>query len=559
VSWIIEQCRPRIIAGLCFCMYSELVLFSSGHTLANQAFLAQGHPIEPVQRWVRCMALCNAFLELLGLVGLFSKTVSPRIVEAYFCCTSLLGLFLRVSHGQLTAFYLYPLAFAGMRLLPLMTTVFVGMFGTILHNSICNTFVPSLSPKFMFAHVLLLPLIARACQSELRRSFDMQQRLVVQSKASAKLFSTVCDAACWLAADGFTILESDSRLDEIFGCRAHGTNFTCYLPKEEMERFSSAKASAGQRQMHDAVVLLPSTLIGASGERHQVDLFIEDVRGELGIVEEQKLPGFLVGIRVAALVQAGLATEECDLEVPAALLPWNRQVALVSDDVASPDAETASLPETLCSVQQPHPILHTCTRDDFYRGLLFGTGEASLPTMETLLARDTVLATLELICDHAIGGVLVCIAEAKAFQQVFGTRVPNAPCARSSDQGYMTDYLRGVHVSEARFQASFREFTRHAQNDRWPEDHPHELARGRPKDGAFLLSTDGFRVKCSAKLLGLAAPARWEGVGTKHEAALACAWMIPGVSVFVKSDSGSLHFVQKQEDTLHVYQVEKLR
>merc|ERR1712039_136393 len=115
---------------------------------------------------------------------------------------------------------------------------------------------------------------------------------------------------------------------------------------------------------------------------------------------------------------------------------------------------------------------------------------------------------------------------------------------------------RGIHVRDLRFRDAFREYTRHTDDDRWPENHPDEVARGLPKDGAFLLSTDGFRVKCSAKLLGLVPAARWEGVGTKHEAALACAWAIPSAFVFVKSDSGSIHIVQKQDTVLHVYRVD---
>eukprot|EP00443_Scrippsiella_acuminata_P063874 CAMPEP_0115554558 /NCGR_PEP_ID=MMETSP0271-20121206/97356_1 /TAXON_ID=71861 /ORGANISM="Scrippsiella trochoidea, Strain CCMP3099" /LENGTH=453 /DNA_ID=CAMNT_0002988289 /DNA_START=313 /DNA_END=1674 /DNA_ORIENTATION=- len=449
---------------------------------------------------------------------------------------------------------------AGVRFNPLIISLFVAFLGTLVHratNGMSMSMDPSSHLGVLALVVLSWLVIARAQQSELRCLFDAQRCLAVKSNASAKLLSTVCDAACWLAADGSTILESDPRVDEVLGCKAQGTDFVCYLPDEEKKRFHMALVSAGTRHVLDPVVLLPSTLRGAGSRQYEMDLFIEDVRAEWDASEGRNLPGFLVGIRLAVPEQAASSfMTECDLEAPVKLLRRCDQIALESDAASSRNGETMSLPETLRSAQLPYPIFQTCTQEALHRALYSGTGDADVPTIECPLARDTVLATLELICNHALGGALVCIAEAKAFEHVFGAEVPNAACTRSSDQGYMTDYLRGIHVRDARFQDAFREFTRPTHNDRWPEDYPDELARGRPKDGAFLLSMDGYRVQCSAKLLGLAPVARWESVGTKHEAALACAWAIPGAFVFVKSDSGSLHFVQRAGTTLHVYQVE---
>merc|ERR1712048_771642 len=117
----------------------------------------------------------------------------------------------------------------------------------------------------------------------------------------------------------------------------------------------------------------------------------------------------------------------------------------------------------------------------------------------------------------------------------------------------MTERLRAIHVSDRRFAVAFSEFTQPNDNDRWPVDHPDEGARGRPKDGAFLLSTSGYRVKCGAKLLGLAPTGVWPNMGTKHDAALSCAWAVRGSFVFVVSSNGSRHLALRNKDSLHVY------
>jgi len=542
----------------------DLYLACGGYTVADQEYIVTGAPhIKPAEGWLRLMAFGCALLWLGGLVIVLTKIAPASFFETYFCSVLMLDCFMRTSHGHhglINVIYVYSMMLAGVRLCPFIVTVLMIAMGIQVHNAIfsCGWMC---KPSLVWSFVAFV-LVDGAHQSELRCLYDAQHSLAVKNKATARLLSSVCDVACWLAADGLTILEGDPRLDAILGCKAENTQFTCYLPVEERQRFQSAKASAakgsGTKQRHDPVVLLPSTLNGAGCRPCQVDLFIEDVRAELGTAEERNLPGFLVGIRLAIPDCAVMCMAECDPESPAiaASPPLYRGSTLESDGVASSHGGAASLPETLLSPRLPQPVLHNCTREALHRALLSGTCEVGLPTVESPRARGAVLASLDLICNHASGGVLFCVAEADAFEQVLGTGVPGAPCTQSSDQGYMTDSLRGIHIRDARFQDSFREYTRHTHNDRWPEDHPDEWARGRPKDGAFLLSTDGYRVKCSAKLLGLTAPVRWEGVGTKHEAALACAWAIPGASVFVKSDSGSLHFVQKRETTLHVYQVD---
>merc|ERR1712151_49901 len=80
-------------------------------------------------------------------------------------------------------------------------------------------------------------------------------------------------------------------------------------------------------------------------------------------------------------------------------------------------------------------------------------------------------------------------------------------------------------------------------------------ARGQPKDGAFLIGFSGYRAKCAAKILGLRPPMAWRGVGTKHEAALACAWAVRGSVVVVRSDSGTLHVLWRRGNVAHVHKI----
>jgi len=120
----------------------------------------------------------------------------------------------------------------------------------------------------------------------------------------------------------------------------------------------------------------------------------------------------------------------------------------------------------------------------------------------------------------------------------------------------MTGLLKGVHISEERFAAAFAAFTEHADSDRWPQDHPHVEARGQPKDGAFLISPSGYRLKCAVKMLGLVPATSWGSVGTKHEAAMACAWAVPDCCVLVRSDAGLVHVMFRLLNTLHVRRLE---
>lgn len=108
-------------------------------------------------------------------------------------------------------------------------------------------------------------------------------------------------------------------------------------------------------------------------------------------------------------------------------------------------------------------------------------------------------------------------------------------------KGYMTERLRDVHVSDPAFVQAMREFSAHSEGDAWDPNHE---AGGLPKDGYALLNIKGFRVICAARLQGLPiAPFKWNGVGTRHSAALNACWALRRfpVVVVVRSERGKIH------------------
>jgi len=207
------------------------------------------------------------------------------------------------------------------------------------------------------------------------------------------------------------------------------------------------------------------------------------------------------------------------------------------------------------SAQLPPIQMHGwCSLKTMEAALREGSPSLGLLAVACPQALATLKTVLHLVCECAVAGTLVCVADPDALSEAF-PQERGRPCAKSSDDGYMTRLLRGVHVSDERFAGAFREYTLHSDSDRWPESHPDLEARGRPKDGAFLLSKSGYRVKCAVKLLGMQPAATWANVGTKHEAATGCAWAVQGSYVFVRSDSGSVHLVVRRRDRVHAYPI----
>lgn len=132
------------------------------------------------------------------------------------------------------------------------------------------------------------------------------------------------------------------------------------------------------------------------------------------------------------------------------------------------------------------------------------------------------------------GGCLVIIAPKQELQQLR---------TKSTDDGYMSERLKGVSCHDKLFAEALCDFAQHSDSDRWPETYHDAAARGLPKDGAMLLDPFGYRTKCAAKILGLVAPCDWPGHGTRHEAALAVAFKLRHAIVMIRSDGGTLHLV----------------
>merc|ERR1740117_1262487 len=105
--------------------------------------------------------------------------------------------------------------------------------------------------------------------------------------------------------------------------------------------------------------------------------------------------------------------------------------------------------------------------------------------------------------------------------------------------GYMTECLHPLHVSNEEFVKQMQDFTDHELdlNDRWPSDHE---AAGLPKDGYLLLRESGRCKLAAARLVGLPTPPyQWDRVGTRHLAALSACWALRrrAAMVIVRSDS----------------------
>jgi len=572
MSWVIEMNRDRIVAAMGLFVAFDLWWFFTGRALISST----RDGMEAGARDWR--ALPGAFAQLASMVAFRSGKLPPRIFEFVMCSVAVLEASTRISAHvptAVTVFVAFPV-FTCVRLRAIAPTG-LGIHAVI---ALCAGQAPedAKSGHLCFLIFSLLGGIFALYQhANWKCIFDLQHDLAVEKRATEKLLAMLCDAGCWLAPDGDAILRNDARLNEIIGLDVSGSSFRSRMPLEERQLFRAATVDAKVSNLQDPVLLLPSSLYGSDMKPQRVDLFIVDIRSEFAALADRTRPGFLIGIRLAApectapaieqapfdLVQASASpssqhSSELGFQSPTFRLPICDLRTALADrantseiEVHRKPSDPTSIPETLRSAQLPCPIAHNCGR----KGVLDWLLDVGDPGLDSPRLRDTVDATLELMCDHALGGALVCVADSRDFQQVFAKIGGSQSCTRSSDEGYMTDFLRGVHVRDARFREAFREFTRHTSNDRWPDDHPDERARGQPKDGAILLSTRGYRVQCSAKLLGLAPAASWGSFGTKHEAALACAWAIPGCFVFVKSDSGPLHVVVKHGDGLHVCSV----
>jgi len=155
-------------------------------------------------------------------------------------------------------------------------------------------------------------------------------------------------------------------------------------------------------------------------------------------------------------------------------------------------------------------------------------------------ANNTVEHILNLVL-QAHSGVCAIVAPDEQLRRLVG----HAHC---SDEGGMTHYMKGLHVSNPEFEKRFLEFTEHTDTDRWPDDHSEPSLRGKPKDGiAVLLSPSGYRVKCAVRLEGLPLSSKtWSQRGMRHMTALAVADFLVQSMVIVRSCVGQVHVLVKE-------------
>lgn len=92
------------------------------------------------------------------------------------------------------------------------------------------------------------------------------------------------------------------------------------------------------------------------------------------------------------------------------------------------------------------------------------------------------------------------------------------------------------------FSTQIAEFTNQDGNDRWPNDYHDVEARGKAKDGLFLVSFNGTVQTAAAKIMKLKTHEyEWLGSGARHTAALHAASTIQRGAVIVRSQNGAIH------------------
>eukprot|EP00443_Scrippsiella_acuminata_P095644 CAMPEP_0115383748 /NCGR_PEP_ID=MMETSP0271-20121206/6754_1 /TAXON_ID=71861 /ORGANISM="Scrippsiella trochoidea, Strain CCMP3099" /LENGTH=508 /DNA_ID=CAMNT_0002807085 /DNA_START=409 /DNA_END=1936 /DNA_ORIENTATION=- len=437
---------------------------------------------------------------------------------------------------------------------------------------------------------------------------DYQQALQAAQDASETLFAIFCDAKFWVATDASTIITKDPRLDSMMGAAMLGEQLQQHLSAEDQQRLRSTVTQLEASGAPTHAVLLPLSLQPRVGSPVDVDLFIVDRRkhggrrsssrgdgcgfraddndSEIGLsaampgVECPRRglsPGFLVGLRLvrtaepdvpvvspSALDMAAVAAESLredavtDFRAPSQDVSSGAMHAAQSRGMRSEVTEV-SVSWTLPSGDRTPAEVSTCSRAELEGAILAGKWAGLPMPLSSAQEKATVLTAIHLVCERARGGAFLCIGRKRSFDQVFKSNAQGqagtVPSLTTCDCGYMTNLLKRIHISDERFAAAFAAFTECSTSDVWPRDHPDASARGRPKNGALLLSTSGYRLLCAAKISGLVAPRSWRGGGTKHEVAMACAWSVPGCFVLVRSAAGPIHAMFSCDNALQVVQL----
>jgi len=176
--------------------------------------------------------------------------------------------------------------------------------------------------------------------------------------------------------------------------------------------------------------------------------------------------------------------------------------------------------ENCCEVTCRAAIMAELSR---WKDCAGGHPELSFTTVERIIG----------LMRRADAGALIVIAPRMSLGRL---------CFETTDSGYLTQRLHGVSVHSAEFEDTLMDFAAHTDTDCWPVDYHDLKAHGLPKDGALLLSPEGYSLKGAAKIIGLPrAPCQWAGHGTRHETALAVAAYLDQAVVLVHSSNGHMH------------------
>eukprot|EP00931_Biecheleriopsis_adriatica_P088984 TRINITY_DN63196_c0_g1_i1.p1 TRINITY_DN63196_c0_g1~~TRINITY_DN63196_c0_g1_i1.p1 ORF type:complete len:938 (-),score=115.19 TRINITY_DN63196_c0_g1_i1:63-2876(-) len=248
-----------------------------------------------------------------------------------------------------------------------------------------------------------------------------------------------------------------------------------------------------------------------------------------------------------------------------------------SEEQRQTDESTVTISVTAESDQSPDLlILHTSLGQ--FATLL--THAASTGLLESDKQSQSFADTTEAISNVALaseGGVGFVVAPSRVFKASdFPIEVTDADKQRYP-KGYMTQRLHKVHVREPNFLEAVKDFAKESDpalqtllerlrtmdddvkktavideimkwetndrkyHDKYPEGHE---AAGLPKDGYMLISTSGFRSRCSVGLPVEPTPITWAGVGMRHKSGLSVAWRLRNEDhtvVIISSASGKVH------------------
>lgn len=174
-------------------------------------------------------------------------------------------------------------------------------------------------------------------------------------------------------------------------------------------------------------------------------------------------------------------------------------------------------------------------------------------------AADVAKAAIALVVDHMRSSTLIVCGSNENIEQTFGgTHDLVQEAFIELDKGYMTQRLRGMHISDLTFASALKEFSDHSDIDRWPPNYHVIWPQGLTKEGACLIdSSTGLSVKSAVKILGAHPATTWNHLGSPHECAQARAWVMAGFIVLLRSHNGQIHLINNCSTGPFGYQLEQ--